>query len=440
MLHRVAAFFAVLLVSVAVLDAQQLMGTAPPPAPGTKGAAGDRIFQTTKLHRIHVTMPADEWAVLQTSQVRGAQGPRGTDYTDPSGRIVHIGGGFGGYFPWGKASIRIEDEAGMLEFKDVGIRYKGNLSFQRSSAAAPLAANFKIKLDVHGTKGTWDGVKTFNFHYGNVDASKMRDVIAYSLFRAAGVPAPRTAHAELIFTVPGVFDRVSAGTFAFIEDVNNTFLERAVPPGKGLLMKPEGTRGGIQNLGDNWSSYATLYKPERDATPAEQKRLIALAQLVSQPEVTRFRHEIHQYLDVELFLRFIAVHALISNTDSYLNGSHNYYLYLDPRDNKFRFIPWDQDLSLGARPAGNASNATGVDIRRPWTNDNPLLYWIMDDPVNAGRYRDIMGDIAARYFNEKELMRLVDALEPIGTGRGPSPREWLRARARYVQDTLATWK
>jgi spore coat protein CotH len=439
MLQKLAAGLAAALLCVVVLDAQQLIGSAPPPAPGAKAAAGDQIFQTTKLHRIHVTMPAGEWSVLQTSQARGAQGGRGTDYTDQSGRLIHIGGGFGGYFPWGKATLRIEDGGRTLEFKDVGIRYKGNLSFQRSSAAAPLAANFKVKLDVHGTKGTWDGIKTFNFHYGNVDASKMRDVIAYSLFRAAGVPAPRTAHAELIFTVPGVYDRVSAGTFAFIEDVNNTFLERVMAPGKGLLMKPEGTRGGIQNLGDTWSSYSSIYKPDRDATPAEQQRLIGFAQLISQPEVTRFRHEIRQYLDVDAFLRFIAVHALISNTDSYLGGSHNYYLYLDPRDNRFRFIPWDQDLSLGAR-FGTGGGPTGIDIRRPWTGDNPLIYWVLDDPANAARYREIMGEIATKYFNEKELLKLADTLEKIGSGRGPSPREHLISRARYVQETLASWK
>ena len=130
---------------------------------------------------------------------------------------------------------------------------QGQPELPRSSAAAPLFANFKLKIDAHGTKGTWDGEKTFNLHAGVVDTSKMREAVAYTIFREAGVPAPRTTFAELVFTVPGVYNEVSAGMFTIIEDVNKKFLERVLPPATGLLMKPEGLRGGIQSLGDTWS-------------------------------------------------------------------------------------------------------------------------------------------------------------------------------------------
>ena len=153
-------------------------------------------------------MSAAEWAVLQTSTPRGAASsatPAGSDYKDAQGRLFHVGGGFGGYFPWVRANVRIGDGSAGPTFTDAGLRYKGNLSFQSSSAAAPLFANFKLKLDVFGANGRWDGVKTFNLHAGVIDGSKMREPIAYALFRAAGVPAPRTAYAELLFTVPGVY-------------------------------------------------------------------------------------------------------------------------------------------------------------------------------------------------------------------------------------------
>ena len=404
--------------------------------------AGDKIFQTTKLHRIHVSVSPAEWAVLQTSAPRGGNVNGvvgGSDYTNAEGRLIHVGSGFGGYFPWVRADIAVNDVESRFEFKDVGIRYKGNLSFTTSSAAAPLFANFKMKLDVHGTKGTWDGEKTFNLHAGVVDTSKMRDAIAYEIFRAAGVPAPRTSYVELTFTVPGIYQNAPAGLFTLIEDVNKKFLERVLPPGTGLLMKPEGMRGGVQNMGSTWAAYTPTYRPDRDATPYEQLRVMEFAQLVSQKDVAVFRSKIDNYLDVEQFLRFIAVNALIVNTDSYLRGGHNFYLYLDPKDDKIRFIPWDQDLSMGSRPGGRAGGAGQfLDVLRPFSGDQPLLYWLLDDPANAARYRAIVRELGTSVFTETKLLNLVDALEKVGSGRGPSPREFITSRTAYVQQLLAS--
>jgi hypothetical protein len=168
-----------------------LLGSPAARPRGAKPFAGDAIYQTTTVHKIHISMSAAEWAVLQTSSPRGSGVVGGSDYRDNTGRLVHSGSGFAGYFPWVKSDVRIADAAGAVAIKDAGLRYKGNLSFMRSSAAAPLFANMKLKFDVHGTKGTWDGEKTFNLHAGVVDTSKMRDAVAYAIFRASGVPAPR---------------------------------------------------------------------------------------------------------------------------------------------------------------------------------------------------------------------------------------------------------
>jgi len=428
-LARCAAAIALLAAAILPLRAQNQ--AAP---------AGDRIFQTTRLHRIHVTIPTAEWAVLQTSTPRGAAGagrPAGDDYTDANGRLIHVGGGFGGYFPWAHADIRLDDGETMTAFKNIGIRYKGNLSFNSTSAAAPLFANFKIKLDLHGTRGTWDGEKTFNLHAGVVDTSKMRDAIAYSIFRAAGVPAPRTAYVELAVSVPGVYQDTSAGLFTMIEDVNRKFVERRLPPGTGLLMKPEGMRGGVQNLGAAWTSYIPTYRPDRDATPHEQQRVIEFAQLVNQPDVALFRARIGSYIDVDQFFRFVAVNAMIANRDSFLGGSHNFYLYLDPKDDRIRFIPWDQDLSMGSRPFGRGDASMQFDVLRPFTGDQPLLFWLLDDPARAAEYRAIVKEIGTSVFTAAELLKLVDALEKVGTGRGPSPREFITTRTAYVQQLIA---
>ena len=469
-----------ILIAVALALAVSVQAQKPAPAPAGRSQAAapatatDKVFDLTRVHRLRISISAAEWAVLMTSGGRSQLGPGGSDYSLADGRLVHLSSGFANYLPWAHADLRIDDPDGKVEFKDVGIRYKGNSSFTRSSIAAPLLANFKLKIDLHGTKGTWDGHKTFNLQSGVVDTSRMRDAVAYWVFRTAGVPAPRTTYAEIVFNVPGIYQDTSAGLFTIIEDVNSKFLERALPKGKGLLMKPEQLGGGIHSLGTTWAQYVPKLRPDRDATPHEQRRVMEFSELCSQGDVAVFRSKIGSYLDVEQFLRFIAVNAFISNWDSYLGGGHNFYLYLDPTDDKFRFIPWDQDLSMQARggrgvfqlvvPNGatvNNVNGTvvvngntidlrapvpigpapatqpGSDMLTPANSNQLLIYWLLDDPAINARYRAIIRELSATAFSPTELAKLMDALEAASPGRVNSPREFMMGRANMVQQLVA---
>ncbi len=446
------AILALAAIGLALSGPLQKSSSAASPAP-VAAYAGDKLFDLTRVHRLRIAITASEWAVLMGSGGRGT-GPGGSDYQLPDGRMVHLSSGFANVLPWAHADLRIDDAGGKAEFKDIGIRYKGNSSFTRSSISAPLLANFKLKIDQHGAKGTWDGERTLNLQSGVVDASRMKDATAYWVFRTAGVPAPRTTYAEVIFNVPGVYQDTSAGLFTIIEDVNPKFLERVFPPGKGLLMKPEALGGGIHALGDSWAQYVPKMRPDRDATAHEQLRVMEFAALVSQNDVDLFRSKIGTYLDVDEFLRFIAVNAFIANTDSYLNGSHNFYLYLDPTDDRFRFVPWDQDLSLNARAAmflvradgttlNNAappSTLTGPDLLKPANANQLLIYWLLDDPAVAARYRAIIRELASTAFSPAELTKLMDALEAVSQAPVSSPRSFVLARAQMVQELVAAWK
>jgi spore coat protein CotH len=393
------------------------------------GVSEDKnIFGLEKMHRVHVSMTKAEWDVLQTSSARNAGGVRGSDYVAADGRLIHIGGGFGGYFPWVHADLLVNGK----ELKDIGFRYKGNNSFATSNAARPLRANFKVKTDLYGGKPDWNGVETLNFHAGVQDPSLTREALAYAIFRAAGVPASRTGYVEMTFNVPGVYENTSGGFYTLIENVNKQFLKNALPPGTGLLMKPEGTRGGVQSLGTNWASYVATYRPERDATPEEQKRMIEFAGLISQNNTALFREKIGTYLDVDNFLRFIAVNIFIVNNDSYLNGNHNYYLYLDPKDDKFRFIPWDQDLSMGGM--GGRGNA---EILKPTAPNNPLIYWLLDDPAVAERYRAIVRELADSAFSVPVLNQMIAEVEKTTSIRDSATKAFLINRATYVQSLFA---
>src|SRR5688572_6718704 len=259
----------------------------------------DNVFGLGKTHRVRVSVSQEEWNVLQTSGNRAGATPGapppigGTDFKQADGRLIHISSGFRTLFPWVRAGLLLND----LEIKEVGLRYKGNNSFIRPTQARPFSANLKIKTDLFGGKDDWYGAETLNFHAGGRDPSLMREALAFAIFRAAGVPAPRTAYAQIAFDVPGLYDNASGGTFLVVENVNKRFLKRVLPPGTGLLMKPEGTRGGVLSQGANWAAYIPIFQPDRDATPHEQQRVIEFAGLISQTDDALFRQKIGTYVD-----------------------------------------------------------------------------------------------------------------------------------------------
>ena len=98
--------------------------------------------------------------------------------------------------------------------------------------------------------------------------------------------------------------------------MDRAFLKDRFHTDKGLLVRPQGLRG-LDFLGDDWEKYRGPYRPLAEPTPDEAKRLIEFVRLVQQGDDEQFRKEIASYLDVDKFLRFMAVQALIANADGF---------------------------------------------------------------------------------------------------------------------------
>ena len=111
----------------------------------------------------------------------------------------------------------------------------------------------------------------------------------------------------------------------------------------GLLLKPS-TFGVFRYLGEDWAKYEVAYIPKTTPTEPQQQRLIAFTKLLHQADDEEFEATVDEYLDVDQFLRFLAMNVLLSNLDSFLGGAQNYYVYLDSASNRFHFLPWDMDI------------------------------------------------------------------------------------------------
>src|SRR4051794_21017482 len=91
-------------------------------APPTAFPVRDPVFGMTRVHHMHMTIRADDWATMQPK--RGGLGPAGQPGKPlPDGRMVRSQFGFD--FEYVPATMTIDGET----FDKVGVRFKGNSSY-----------------------------------------------------------------------------------------------------------------------------------------------------------------------------------------------------------------------------------------------------------------------------------------------------------------------
>jgi spore coat protein CotH len=274
-----------------------------------------------------------------------------------------------------------------------------------------LKRSMKIDLDHYDQPDRFGSLKKLTLNAGILDPRRMREALAYAAYREAGVPSPRTAFAEVTLSVPGQYDHELLGLYTLVEDVEGPFLKKQFGDSKGLLMKPEGVRGP-DYFGEEWQAYPASYHPGRDATPDEATRLVTLARLIEKGDDAEFKNKIGEYLDVEEFLRYLAVSALTVHLDSPLAMGQNYFMYLPAGTKKLVFLPWDLDLTFASWPlGGSAEEQMKMSLLHPHAGDHKMIERLLADKEISARYLKIIKDLSAKSFSESELMNKIGTME-----------------------------
>src|SRR5262249_30743729 len=121
---------AALALTACLLLSQATAQEPKPAAKVSKKTQAKAVFGLDKVHDLHLTLSAKQWAKMQPAAPRfdflpGSPGgaPRGQEKAD-----THRSG-FGMEFPWTSGELTIDGQA----FKEVGLRFKGNFTYMASS-------------------------------------------------------------------------------------------------------------------------------------------------------------------------------------------------------------------------------------------------------------------------------------------------------------------
>jgi hypothetical protein len=366
------------------------------------------VFQSAGISSVHFEFTPADYAGLTPTTSGGF-----FSFWGNSGKQSWLQGAEGkrnGYaasrgveFSYVHANVTIDGKT----VKNVGVRYKGNGTYFSGAEEGKISLKVDFGEYVKGQRfGT---LRKLNLHSNITDATWMNESLALRLHRDAGVHAPRTSYTRVFITVAGRYDRKYAGLFSIVENPDESFVEERGLPVAGAIFKPV-TERLFADLGSDWKRYNQSYDPKTKLTQAQQQRVIDLSRLVTRGTDAEFAARIGEFIDLDNLSRYMAVTVFLSDLDGLLGPGQNFYLYLDPRTQKFTFIPWDQDHSFGQFFRGSQSSREQLSIEHPWTESNRFLERLFVLPAFKTPYLARLNEFSKTLFVPDRFHKQVDEL------------------------------
>ncbi len=325
--------------------------------------SGQNLFDDSYMHEIQIYFEEDDfWEILTDNYFDGA-------YT---GDIEYL------------MTTQIIIDGNVID--TVGIRQKG---FSSHFASNEFKKALKIDFNEFVSGQEYDGLRKVNLGNGVGDPSFQRDMLCYDMMRTAGVPAPRTAHTRLYIN-----DQYW-GVYVLIEQVDKSFLQDNYLDDDGNLFKNIGW-SALEYLGTNVNNYKENFELKTNETEDNWEDFIELCDVINNTPSLAFEEEIQKVLNVDQYLRVLAIDILTNNWDSYIDHGRNWYLYHEPVSGLFQWIPWDYNLAIGGTFETSGSPIV-LDTICPLVPDFTYSYdgdtlWLTDASTDATTWEWTFGD------------------------------------------------
>jgi spore coat protein H len=295
---------------------------------------------------------------------------------------------------------------GVTETVDsVGFRLRGNTS------RASEKKSFKVSFDTFIDGREYRGLDKMNLNGEHNDPTIMRAKLSWDIFEKMGVKAPRSNHVSLFI------NDVFYGLYLNVEHIDNEFLKKEFDGDSGNLYKclyPADLSYRGPNS-DDYSGYEEYgrrpYDLKTNETENDYSGLASFIEFLNNSSDQVFEEQIHDYLDVDATLRWMAIDVLTGNWDNYRYNKNNFYLYNDPVKNSFTVIPYDYD------------NTLGIDfINRDWATRNlytwdrtgeprPLTKRLLEVQKFKDWYSYYLNETIETVFNQDSLFPVIDRLK-----------------------------
>lgn len=377
-IRSLANFFTTRLAAVLIAGVSFGIGTQVSAAPATTVDP----FDPLRVLEVQLTIPKEDWDTLRFQQRDGIAEFSKERLDQPVPKP----------YTWFQADAVIDG----TPIPKLGVRKRG---FYGSRGVDRPALNLDL---ARFTKGqAWGGLNEMRLHNNRQDPAQLRQALAYQVFTAAGVPAPRCRLAHV--TVNGQ----DLGIYSQVEAIDDAFLERQFGSQSGNLYE-----ASISDFRPGWM--ATFERKNNQKKPGIADLEAVTEALQSADDVLLER--LGKVIDVDAFIRFWAVESLINHWDGFAGDQNNTFLYHDPATDRLRFIAWGADATFSQRnlfvPFQPPASVLAVSL---------LPRRLYNHPVTREKYRQQMRELLATVWNEEKLLAEVGRMEKLMQGRVTIP-------------------
>lgn len=278
--------------------------------------------------------------------------------------------------------------------EDVGIRLRGNTSRTQPKRS------FKIKFkEFEG--GKFYGYKKFNLKAENNDPSMVREMLAMQTFRNANVAATKTHHAEVYINDEYM------GLYLNVEQLDDEFLAARFNNDTGNLYKCTWP-ATLEDNGELYNNDTYELKTNKDIN--DRTILTHFVDVLNNTSDEAFQVEIEKVFNVQPYIRYLAVEALIGHWDGYSYNKNNFYLYENPDTGLIEFMPYDTDNTFGINWLGDDKDWGTRDVLDWATHGEarPLTNRILEVDSYYWKYIRELDKLIETVFNEEALFGQFD--------------------------------
>jgi spore coat protein CotH len=290
---------------------------------------------------------------------------------------------------------------------DVGVHVKGAAgSFRQVDERPALTLNF----DKFADDQKFHGMDKLHLNNSVQDPSHLSELIGSSIFRKAGIAAPRVSHARVYL------NGRELGFYVLKEGFDRSFLRQFFKDRAGVLFE-----GQFVEVDGKLPPKVN----EEKADPTVFQRLTGAAR---ESDAAKRREMLDEVLAVDDFRTFTALEAMTAHWDGYGFNRNNYRVYHQAKTGKLHFLPAGMD-QLFQRPDHDLFPHGGLVARA-----------ITQDQEDRERYVERIAELRKRVFDADALVADLEeasaAMMPMLEEIGPDAVRNHKEQARILKERI----